>query len=120
MWFKTRAGIVRIEGSVELLADRWPLNRGGRGIGVFAYQAHHPEMTAPRIFRSPVQVTNRKVYLACFLDHEDGYDVVSDCMRRIERSIRQNEAICDLSDMGDDAAWNAADWTVLVRWRQGL
>src|SRR5262245_2701311 len=110
--------MVRIEGTVEFLADRWPLQNGGRAIGVYAYQARHPDFVVQRLFRSPTQIANRKIYLACYLDGEDGEFAVADCMRRLERAVRQNEPVCDLSDLGDEAAWNTPNWWVLIPWRQ--
>jgi len=109
--------MVLIEGTVEYLADRWALPRGGRAIGVYAYQTRHPDMTVQRLFRSPAQVVNRKIYLACFLDSDDGEYAIAECMRRLERAIRQDEPICDLSDLGDAEAWNTPSWWVLVPWQ---
>jgi len=113
VWFKTRVGLVCIEGTAEFLAERWSLPSVGKYIGVFAYQARHPETVRKRLFRK-AEYANRKIYLACIPD--DGNDnEVMECMQRIEEAVRTG-TICDLSDIGAVGAWNNPGYGVMVNW----
>src|SRR6516165_7132423 len=100
MWFKTRNGLVCVEGTVEVLATRYTLAGGDRSVGVYAYQANHADVEVP-LPQGPVKVYNRKVYLACFPEDEWADDAVVEVMRRIEQAVRAGEPVCDLSALGD-------------------
>jgi hypothetical protein len=117
MWFKIRTGMVNIEGTVEFVADRWPHRSGGaKSIGVYAYQTHHADFVLKRWFRPPLQIYGRKIYLVCCPDDTSAGNVVLECMQRLEAAIRSQQSICDLSDLGTDAAWTAPEYGVMVRW----
>jgi hypothetical protein len=119
MWYKTRTGLVYTEGTVEIGADRWAQKGGRRVAGVFIYQAHHPETIVKPLLQSSARLTGRKIYLAMFSDDGTGERTVTETMRRIESAIRLDQAVCDLSDLGDDAAWPAPDYGMFAGWQTG-
>jgi hypothetical protein len=111
--------LVCVEGTAEFLADRWSHPKTGKGAGLFAYQARHPEGMQQRLFRRATYSANRKIYLALFPD--DGFveEEVGKCLQRIETAIREGQLLCDLSDVGTDAAWAVSDHGIIVKWPIG-
>lgn len=116
MWFKTRTGLIGIEGTAEFLAERYSRPGIGKLVGVYGYQVRHFDVKVKRLFQKPVEIHNRKLYLARIPDDESAVGAVADCMARIERAIRGGEPICDLSDVGTDAAWDPPKHGVMVPW----
>jgi hypothetical protein len=114
MWFKTRTGLVCVEGTVEVWADRHTSPGGRKAVGIYAYQARHAEFEVP-LHPTPVKVSHRRIYLVCFPDGPAVDSAVAEAMQRIEWAIRNGEPICDLSDLGEEEAWGSADY-VWVRW----
>src|SRR5262245_59372668 len=114
MWFKTRTGLVCVEGTVEVWADRYTNPGGRKGVGIFAYQTHHAdfEVSLPS---TPLRVSHRRLYLACFPDGPGVDSAVAEAMQRIEWAVRNSEPICDLSDLGEEEAWGSTG-CVFVRW----
>jgi hypothetical protein len=113
VWFKTRAGLVCVEGTVEVLADRWVRPAEGKCAGIFIYQASY-QTTQHWFFRPSIKNhAIRKTYLACFPDTESATEEVRKCMQTIEKAIRDGELICDLSELGTAAAWCSAKFSIL-------
>jgi len=117
VWFKTRTGLVRVEGTAEFLASRFHTANGRWSVGVFAYQARHAEFERRGLLRRLVRVPSRWFYLACFPDGTGAETAVAECMRLIENAIQSGVPICDFSEMGDEASWGKSKSRVFVRWR---
>jgi len=101
MWFKTRRGLVSLDGPFEYFAARYQRKSG---VSVFAmdYRLAHRNL-----FTWLTPSWRDYVYLACFPDSENANSMVKECMSRIEKAIVDGASICDLSDVGDDESWHA-------------
>src|SRR5262245_23544816 len=108
VWFKTRAGLVRVAGTVELTMIRFSRPDGGPSIGLVAVS--HPQQAFGQLDSS-----DRPLYLACFPAEEDPAGAVAGCVTRVEDAIRKGEPVCDLSDQGSEAAWGATADMIFVR-----
>jgi hypothetical protein len=117
MWFRTRAGLVCIQVPVEITLYRFTRSDQGKSIGVVANQPFSPESTFKQE-ATQVNISNRPVYLVCFQDDDNAAAHGAECMSRIEAAVRNQEVICDLSDLGDDIAWGTSNDIVLVQWLQ--
>jgi hypothetical protein len=119
MWFKTRVGMVQLEGTVEYLVGRFAVANNMSAIGIYAYQAHHAELQITRLFRRSIDIYNRRIYIACFPDNPISNRTITECFRRIESAVRSGEVICDLSDIGDVASWGQQEEMLFVDWGRG-
>jgi hypothetical protein len=116
MWFKTKTGLVRIEGTIEITLGRFADSRTHRpSLGIYAYRYVHPEVKIQYWWSKFLKIYNRRMYLACFPDSELGELEAAACMVQIEKAIRSNDTICDLSDFGSVADWGSG-WSAFVRW----
>jgi hypothetical protein len=108
VWFKTRAGLVRVTGTVELTTIRFSRPDGAASVGLIA--ASHAQQASGHLDSS-----DRPLYLACFPAEEDPAGAVTGCLRRVEEAICKGQPVCDLSDEGSEGAWGAPADMVFVR-----
>jgi hypothetical protein len=116
MWFKTQAGLVNVEGTAQYLAWRWKAKDGSATVWLTAHQSQTNEGDITRLFRKPIKIRGQYIYLAGFHDNDLAESLLADCMRRIESAIRNEDAICDLSDVGDRSLWQQSDRALPVNW----
>ena len=105
MWFKTKFGLVHLEGSFAVHTKRYATRGGMKVVAVYAYQYLHPEFTQRRFLRPAIRVENPSVFLAALPDDGTAERRVVECLNRMEQSIRNDESICDLSDIGTVESW---------------
>jgi hypothetical protein len=108
VWFKTRAGLVCVEGPVEILADRWTKPTVGKFVGVFACQLRYKYR-----WLLPRTTSCSKMYLACFPDTESTDVGVEACFQRIEKALKGGELVCDLSDLGTTEGWKSSKSSIV-------
>jgi hypothetical protein len=82
---------------------------------VFARVMFQEDGGAKGIFGS-ISWSNPVIYLAMFSHSEDVQRRIAECMELIEAGFRSGAPFCDLSRIGDEAAWSE-NWK-RVEWRQ--
>lgn len=115
MWFKTRAGLVHIDGTAEFMVDRFTRSGGVKSVGVVALKQYHAQFVLKRLFRPPLEISHRRIYLACFPDNEDADRALAKCMVRIESAVIEENLVCDLSDLGQEDDWGPGNMP-FIRW----
>ncbi len=110
MWFKTRMGIIHIEGFFQISVG------GAYSIAGVAYRAitaKRPETSmAPRgtvksLWGGTLNFPSAGDYtLATFVDDENIDGSISKCMGIILDAIKNNESVCNLSEQGTRGGWN--------------
>ena len=116
MWFKTKTSLVHVEGIVEVTIARVvDSDTGKQKLGIYAYRYRHPEAELRLLWSKPLKIYNRRIFLAYFPDNDEGERAAADCMVHIEKAIRSNETLCDLSGFGSVVNWGRR-WTAFVRW----
>jgi hypothetical protein len=113
MWFKTKIGLVRIEGTVEFFASTYG---DGRFAGIFAIQRQHGKKNSKRWFRTSHRDDYDSLYVACFHNDVGVQRGITEAFSLIEAAIRNREAICDLSRVGNDEAWRRPGWSFSAGW----
>jgi hypothetical protein len=114
MWFKTRRGLIRFDGNATYLSAKFG---DGKYVGIAIYGERAKDVIRKRSwFTRDRKGWNFTDYLVCWLDSPTIARDIAKCYERIEASIRANEPICDLSDLGCNEAWNAAPWFVFPEW----
>jgi hypothetical protein len=113
VWFKTQGGLVNVEGTTLYIAYRY---KKTGAIWLTAYQSSREEMSVPRLFQKPLKIRGNYLALAAFNDDESTEQSLANCMRKIEEAIRNDELICDLSNVGERSFWQNTDRAVPVSW----
>ncbi len=110
MWFKTRVGLVSLDTQIEILAYKHP---DAARWCIFAKLKGGPEGES----KGPLTTSKLwapSYYLAWFNDAPNVKDAIGSAMERIALAAASGDRVCDLSEVGDPAAWEKGwhqiDW----------
>lgn len=116
MWFKTRVGLTGLgsDAPVDVLVGSSVVTgTEARRWYVYARVLYQQDGSHKTLI-GRASWTNPVLYLAMFSDGETVQHDIAACLVRIEEALRARATVCDLSDMGDAAAWGAnwkqVDW----------
>lgn len=112
MWFKTRVGYYAVSEPMEIRVAKYDKSKKP-SFSIFVRSLDDPNIDYIGIIEK-FKTSGRFVHLAKFLMSESSAQKIAACMKSIEEAITTEAKFCDLSGVGDEAAWDAA-WT-LIEW----
>ena len=110
MWFKTRMGLVHVEGFHQITVGK-PYFIAGVAYRAIVTRSDEAVFTPRGVLKSfwGGSVTfpgSGSYYLATFEDDKNIEAATSLCMSLIVNAIEQSLAVCDLSEQGTRDGWN--------------
>ena len=111
MWFKTKVGYYCVHEPMQIRVAKYDKAKTPN-YSVFASGINDPSIDYRGIF-GKLNATGGAAHLAKFLISESSTASIAACMKLIEEAIATEARICDLSAVGDQAAWD--EW-ILIDW----
>jgi hypothetical protein len=113
VWFRTRRGLTSFDcGNATVLGHKY-----GNYVGVVIYTERAKEVRLNESWLGRRRKhSGLSDYLVCMQQSPTTAQDIAKCLERIEASIRANDPICDLSDLGCDEAWNVPAWGIVPKW----
>ncbi len=111
MWFKTRDGFYSVSEPLEISVAKYDKGKNPH-FSVYSRALNEGNVDYIGII-GKLKVSGRAVHLAKFLISDSSASAVAECMKLIEEAIATEAKVCDLSAVGDKAAWGEAtliDW----------
>ena len=111
MWFKTRDGFYSVTEPLEISVHKYGREKMPY-FSVYSRSLNDPSVDYAGIF-GKLKASGRSAHLARFLVSDSSASAIAACMKLIEAAIATEAKICDLSAVGDQAAWGEA---TLIEW----
>jgi hypothetical protein len=112
MWFKTRVGYYSVSEPMEIRVAKYEKGKPP-SFSLFARSLSDVSIDYIGII-GKLKASGRSVHLAQFVISEASVSRIAECMKTIEEAIASEAKFCDLSAVGDEAAWGDG-WT-LIKW----
>ena len=112
MWFKTRVGYYSVSEPMEIRVAKYDKGKPPT-FSLFARSLNDVSVDYIGII-GKLKASGRSVHLAQFLISDSAGARIAECMKMIEEAIASEPKFCDLSAVGDEAAWGEG-WT-LIKW----